>query len=51
MSFNIDFTIVHKTNLLMCLYFKILDNLQLTLDISNSEGGLKGYITVRPKSR
>ena len=28
----------------MCLFFQILDNLQLTLDISNSEGGLKGYI-------
>ena len=39
--FNIDLTIVHKKNLLVCLFFQILDNLQLTLDISNSERGTK----------
>ena len=44
LRFNVDLTIVHKVNLLVCLFFQILDNLQLTLDISNSEGGLKGYI-------
>ena len=44
LRFNIDLTIVHKINLLVCIFFQILDNLQLTLDISNSEGGLKGYI-------
>ena len=44
LRFNIDLAIVHKINLLVCLFFKILDNIQLTLNISNSEGGLKGYI-------